>query len=64
MNNKINHIEEGFMKILGKNVKVFKIQNRRGYAAICLDCLTEGATTNEALARMTKALRRVMKKKK
>ncbi len=52
------------MKILGKNVKVFKIQNRRGYAAICLDCLTEGATTNEALARMTKALRRVMKKKK
>ena len=52
------------MKIEKKPVKVFKILNRRGYAAICCDCLTEGPTKEQAIARMTKAVRRVFKKKK
>ena len=46
------------------SVKIFKIQNRKGYAAICCDCLTEGKTKEEALARMAKALKRVTRKTK
>ena len=42
----------------GKEVKVFKIKNRKGYAAVCCDHLTEGKTHQEAYARMKKALRR------
>ena len=40
------------------------MKNRRGYAALCHDCLTEGSTKNEAYDRMTKAIRRVTKKVK
>ena len=36
-------------------INVFKIQNRRGYAAICMGHLTEGRTTDQALRRMAKA---------
>ena len=50
------------MKIGKFNAKVFKMKNRRGYAAICNDCITEGATRNEALERMAKAIRRVTRK--
>lgn len=50
-------------KILRKlsrgKVKVFKIRNRRGYAAICMANLTEGRTVNEAIARMVKAVKRM-----
>lgn len=46
-----------------KRVVVFKIKNRRGYAAICRDNLTEGKSKEEALDRMTKALKRTLKKK-
>ncbi|MBN1869041.1 MAG: hypothetical protein JW847_00475 [Candidatus Omnitrophica bacterium] len=52
------------MKIGKLNVKMFKIRNRRGYAAICSDCLTEGATQNQAYDRMVKAVRRVTKRAK
>jgi len=52
------------MKVCGKSVKVFKIKNRRGYAALCMDHLTEGNTPNQACARMEKALKRTMKKRK
>ena len=45
-------------------VKTFKIKNRKGYAAICCDCLTEGKTKEEALARMAKAVKRVTRKSK
>ena len=51
------------MKIGGKQVSVFKIRNRKGYAAICCNNLTEGRTGQEACARMEKALRRKPKKK-
>lgn len=39
-------------------VKLFKIKNRRGFAAICRDNLTEGNTKPQAIERMAKALKR------
>jgi len=52
------------MKIGKLSVKIFKIKNRKGYAALCSDCLTEGATKDEAYNRMVKAIRRVTKRAK
>jgi hypothetical protein len=37
---------------------IFKIKNRKGYAAVCCDHLTEGKTATQAAERMEKALRR------
>jgi len=51
------------MKIGNRNVRIFKISNRRGYAAICGNCLTEGKSQQEAAARMTKAVKRATRKK-
>ncbi|MDD5561062.1 MAG: hypothetical protein PHT50_02900 [Candidatus Omnitrophica bacterium] len=45
-------------KIGHLKVQIFKIKNRRGYAAVCFDHLTEGKSAQEAYARMVKALRR------
>lgn len=45
-------------------VKIFKIKNRKGYAAICCDNLTEGSTVNQALERMEKAHKRSSKRHK
>lgn len=45
-------------KISVKKVKIFKIKNRKGYAAVCLNNLTEGRTTYQAYDRMLKALKR------
>ena len=45
-------------KLSRSKVTVFKIKNRRGYAAICLGNLTEGPSSGEALRRMAKALKR------
>ena len=45
-------------------ITVFKIKNRSGYAAVCDEHLTEGATEAEALDRMVKALNRTVKKEK
>ena len=42
-------------------MKLFKIKNRTGYAALCSDHLTEGKTREQAKARMDKALRRKKK---
>jgi hypothetical protein len=50
------------MKIGGKTVSVFKIKNRRGYAATCSNHLTEGRTRQAACSRMEKALRRKRKR--
>jgi hypothetical protein len=52
------------MQIAGKKVEIFKIKNRRGYAAVCLGCLTEGNTVHQACDRMAKAIRRISKRKK
>jgi len=40
-------------------VKTFKIKNRKGYGAICMNNLTEGGSVNLALSRMNKALKRM-----
>jgi hypothetical protein len=42
-------------------IKIFKIKNRTGYAAICCDHLTEGKTREQATTRMVKALKRKKK---
>ncbi|MDD5044723.1 MAG: hypothetical protein PHU91_00080 [Candidatus Omnitrophica bacterium] len=49
------------MKIGKCEVKVFKIKNRNGYAAICCNNLTEGKTVQQAYDRMVKAVRRTAK---
>lgn len=50
------------MKAGRHSVKIFKIKNRNGYAAVCSDHLTEGSTRQQALDRMVKALNRTAKK--
>ena len=50
------------MKIGDKSVKIFKMKNRTGYAAICDDCLTEGSTKDQAYDRMVKAINRIERK--
>ena len=45
-------------KVPAGKVKIFKIDNRRGYACICFNNLTEGKTPLEAYARMIKAQKR------
>lgn len=52
------------MKIGNKPVTIFEIRNRRGFAAICEECLTEGATREEAYDRMVKAVSRIERKAK
>lgn len=52
------------MKIGRHRTKIFKIKNRRGYAAICQGHLTEGNSISQACNRMIKALRRTTKKRK
>jgi len=49
------------MKLDRKRVKIFKIRNRKGYAALYSNNLTEGRTPDQAYARMTKAVRRKSK---
>jgi hypothetical protein len=51
------------MKIGHLDVKIFKIRNRRGYAAVCCEHLTEGSSVQEAYDRMVKAVRRTERKK-
>ncbi len=46
-------------KVPMEQVKAFKIKNRKGYAVICKDNLTEGSTKNQAIERMNKALKRM-----
>ena len=47
-----------FKKMSRSNVKTFRIRNRKGYAAICMNNLTEGPTSSEAIRRMAKAVKR------
>lgn len=47
------------LKLLAsRKVTIFKINNRRGYAAICMRNLTEGRTAVQAYDRMAKAVKR------
>ncbi len=43
-------------------IRLFKIKNRRGYAAVCDSHLTEGPTPAVARNRMDKALKRKKKR--
>ena len=45
-------------KVPLSKVKMFKIQNRKGYACVCSSHLTEGRTPYQAYLRMQKALKR------
>jgi hypothetical protein len=45
-------------KVPAGKVKIFDIENRRGYACICFNSLTEGKTPLEAYDRMIKAQKR------
>jgi len=45
-------------KISSSKVSIFKIKNRRGYAALCMKNLTEGRTVLQAFNRMVKAVKR------
>ncbi|MFH1395731.1 MAG: hypothetical protein ABIH09_06215 [Candidatus Omnitrophota bacterium] len=46
-------------KISKSQVTVFKIKNRKGYAAVCKENLTEGSSIVQAMDRMNKALKRM-----
>ena len=46
-------------KMSGSQVSLFKIRNRRGYAAICRGNLTEGKTPAEVFRRLHHPLRRM-----
>jgi len=46
------------MELKKSKVKIFKIRNRKGYAALYQNNLTEGRTADQAFARMVKAYRR------
>lgn len=45
-------------------IKVFKIKNRKGFAALCNGHLTEGRTPELTMERMNKALKRTARKRK
>ena len=48
------------LKKLGlRDVAFFKIANRKGYATICRNNLTEGRTVFQAYSRLVKACRRM-----
>jgi hypothetical protein len=46
------------MTVNAKKIKIFKIANRKGYAANYKNYLTEGRLVSESYQRMVKALRR------
>ncbi len=47
-----------YKKLSSSKVTIFKIKNRRGFAAVSLNNLTEGNTPAQAFARMAKAVKR------
>ncbi len=51
------------VKLSKKKVKIFKIRNRTGYAAIYQNNITEGRSPTQAFDRMLKAAMRKSKKR-
>ena len=45
-------------KISRGKIRIFKIENRRGFAAVCMNNLTEGRTVDQALQRMARPLKK------
>ena len=50
--------KKALKKMASNKVEIFKIKNRRGYAAVCMKNLTEGRTPVQAFYRMIKAVKR------
>jgi hypothetical protein len=50
--------KKNLRKLASSKVTIFKIKNRRGFAAIALKNLTEGRSPVEAFNRMIKAVKR------
>ncbi|MFA4906055.1 MAG: hypothetical protein WC645_06095 [Candidatus Margulisiibacteriota bacterium] len=50
-------------KLNRSKVKIFKLRNRSGYAALYKNNLTEGPTPGQAYDRMLKAIKRKPKKR-
>lgn len=50
---------QALKKVSARQVKVFKVRNRRGYAAVCFDNLCEGSTPKQAVRRLYHPLRRM-----
>ena len=50
--------KQNLKKLSLRQVSVFKIANRRGYAALAKNNLTEGRTVYQAYSRLVKACRR------
>jgi hypothetical protein len=46
-------------KVAASQIMVFRIRNRKGYAAICLGNLTEGRSPAQAVSRLKHPLRRM-----
>lgn len=46
-------------KLSMSKVNIIKLKNRRGYAAICLNNLTEGKTPAQAVSRLHHPLKRM-----
>ncbi|MCB9800067.1 MAG: hypothetical protein H6757_04855 [Candidatus Omnitrophica bacterium] len=51
-------VKKTLHKLSSSKVQIFKIKNRRGYAAVCMNNLTEGNTPVQAFERMVKAVKR------
>ncbi len=51
-------VKKNFKKLTAGRVWIFRIKNRRGYAAICMNNLTEGRSPDQAFERMIKAVKR------
>jgi len=45
-------------KVPLSKIRIFKITNRKGYAALCMNNLTEGPTVLQVYQRMIKAVKR------
>ena len=45
-------------RISAGQVSIFKLKNRRGFAALCRNHLTEGRSSVQAFERMVKAVKR------
>ncbi|OGW80662.1 MAG: hypothetical protein A3G33_08785 [Omnitrophica bacterium RIFCSPLOWO2_12_FULL_44_17] len=51
--------KKNLRKLSSGKVVIFKIRNRRGFAAICMNHLTEGRNPEQAFMRMAKAVKRI-----
>ena len=49
---------KNFKKISPQQVNIFRLKNRRGFAAPCRNHLTEGRSPVQAFERMVKAVKR------